>query len=62
MAGPAVASVAAVGWASAAAMAAFNSAMVAVASAMTRSNRVTMARISVRSGRDGGFIALSCSA
>ncbi|TLF74890.1 hypothetical protein [Nocardia cyriacigeorgica] len=48
-------------WASAAAMAAFSSATVAVASAITRSKRVTMARISARSVGDGRLIALSCS-
>ncbi|MBF6412067.1 hypothetical protein [Nocardia cyriacigeorgica] len=47
--------------ASAAAMAAFSSATVSVASAITRSRRATMARISASSRGDGRLIALSCS-
>lgn len=47
--------------ASAAAMAAFSSATVSVASAITRSKRATVARISARSMGDGRLIALSCS-
>lgn len=49
------------GGASAAAMAAFSSATVSEAWAITRSRRVTIARISARSRGDGWLIALSCS-